>query len=201
MMTEYSELKMIAEACHKHQPLRFMRSHGALYIRNDSGIVFTVYQDRSFPDFMSENKDYADLVLAAKPALIIGLIADLERNQRMLLAACMDLGAIGGALNADTNSDGEEILSMVVDMQSQLDEAQADLAREKTISRGWYENWGWAINDRDQLKSENRAMKATNYDLLSALKAITNSGPDAIPIKEAFEMAHGAIERANGGKV
>jgi hypothetical protein len=37
--------------------------------------------------------------------------------------------------------------------------------------------------------------------LLSALLAITNSGPDAIPIKEAFEMAHRAIERATGGKV
>ena len=37
--------------------------------------------------------------------------------------------------------------------------------------------------------------------LLSALQAITNSGPDAIPIKEAFEMAHRAIERASGGKV
>jgi hypothetical protein len=38
-------------------------------------------------------------------------------------------------------------------------------------------------------------------DLLSAIQAITNSGPDAIPIKEAFEMAHRAIERATGGKV
>jgi hypothetical protein len=38
-------------------------------------------------------------------------------------------------------------------------------------------------------------------DLLSALLAITNSGPDAIPIKEAFEMAHRAIERASGVKV
>jgi len=40
-----------------------------------------------------------------------------------------------------------------------------------------------------------------NSDLLAALIAITNSGPDAIPIKEAFEMAHRAIERASGGKV
>ena len=38
-------------------------------------------------------------------------------------------------------------------------------------------------------------------DLLSALLAITSSGPDAIPIKEAFEMAHRAIERATWGKV
>jgi len=36
---------------------------------------------------------------------------------------------------------------------------------------------------------------------ITALQAITNSGPDAIPIKEAFEMAHRAIERATGENV
>jgi hypothetical protein len=40
----------------------------------------------------------------------------------------------------------------------------------------------------------------TLTDLLTALIALTNSGPDAIPIKEAFEMAHRAIERAIGGE-
>jgi hypothetical protein len=46
-----------------------------------------------------------------------------------------------------------------------------------------------------------QASRAHESDLLAALKAITNSGPDAIPIKEAFEMAHRAIERATGEKV
>jgi len=46
-----------------------------------------------------------------------------------------------------------------------------------------------------------QASRTHESDLLAALKAITNSGPDAIPIKEAFEMAHRAIERATGGKV
>lgn len=41
-----------------------------------------------------------------------------------------------------------------------------------------------------------KAAKLQNQDLLSTLLAITNSGPDAMPIKEAFEMAHRAIERA-----
>lgn len=45
-----------------------------------------------------------------------------------------------------------------------------------------------------------QASSAHESDLLTALLAITNSGPDAIPIKEAFEMAHRAIERASGGK-
>lgn len=49
--------------------------------------------------------------------------------------------------------------------------------------------WGWM------------ASRAHESDLLAALLAITNSGPDAIPIKQAFEMAHRAIERATGGKL
>lgn len=44
--------------------------------------------------------------------------------------------------------------------------------------------------------AEDAQLIASAPDLLSALLAITNSGPDAIPIKEAFEMAHRAIERA-----
>ena len=78
-MTDYTDLKSIAEACQQHQPLRFMRSHGALYIRNDNGIVFDVHQNRSFPEFKAQNKDYADLVLAANPETILALIAENER--------------------------------------------------------------------------------------------------------------------------
>ncbi|WP_449100277.1 hypothetical protein [Pseudomonas veronii] len=77
-MNDSSDLKAIAEACQQHQPLRFMRSHGALYIRNDNSIVFDVHQNRSFPEFMAQNKDYADLVLAATPETILALIAENE---------------------------------------------------------------------------------------------------------------------------
>lgn len=77
-MNDLRDLKAIAEACKEHQPLRFMRSHGALYIRNDNGIVFDVHQNRSFPEFMAQNKDYADLVLAANPAAVLALIAENE---------------------------------------------------------------------------------------------------------------------------
>lgn len=83
-MNDLRDLKAIAEACKEHQPLRFMRSHGALYIRNDNGIVFDVHQNRSFPEFMAQNKDYADLVLAANPETILALIAE---NQRLGLKA------------------------------------------------------------------------------------------------------------------
>lgn len=75
-MNDIRDLKVIAEVCQQHQPLRFMRSHGALYIRNDNGIVFDVHQNRSFPEFMAQNKDYADLVLAANPATVLALFAE-----------------------------------------------------------------------------------------------------------------------------
>lgn len=78
-MNDSRDLKAIAEACQQHQPLRFMRSHGALYIRNDNGIVFDVHQNRSFPEFMAQNKDYADLVLAANPETILALIAENQQ--------------------------------------------------------------------------------------------------------------------------
>jgi hypothetical protein len=77
-MSDLRDLKAIAEACQQHQPLRFMPSHGALYIRNDNGIVFDVHQNRTFPEFMAQNKDYADLVLAANPETILALIAENE---------------------------------------------------------------------------------------------------------------------------
>lgn len=57
-------------------------------------------------------------------------------------------------------------------------------------------NWCAAV-----AHSLNAQAADSRSDLLAALIAITSSGPDAIPIKEAFEMAHRAIERASGGKV
>lgn len=81
-MNDFRDLKAIAEVCQQHQPLRFMRSHGALYIRNDNGIVFDVHQNRSFPEFMAQNKDYADLVVAANPATVLALIAENESARK-----------------------------------------------------------------------------------------------------------------------
>ncbi|MQA53693.1 hypothetical protein [Pseudomonas piscis] len=78
MNIDKDTLRALAEACKDHQPLRFMRSHGALYIRNDNGIVFDVHQNRSFPEFVSQNKDYADLVLACTPGTILALLAEIE---------------------------------------------------------------------------------------------------------------------------
>ena len=93
-MNDFRDLKSIAEACEQHQPLRFMPSHGALYIRNDNGIVFDVHQNRSFPEFMAQNKDYADLVLAASPATVLALIAENERIKTRL-CVCRDCGGQG----------------------------------------------------------------------------------------------------------
>ena len=60
------------------------------------------------------------------PEVVLSLIADLERNQRMLLAACMAMGAIGNALNADMNDDGDALLGMVVDLKAERDRLRED---------------------------------------------------------------------------
>jgi hypothetical protein len=65
----------------------------------------------------------------------------------------------------------------------------------------WFEeNKDFMLGTRKVSKPDSffvwQASRAHESDLLTALIAITNSGPDAIPIKEAFEMAHRAIERA-----
>ncbi|WP_223466217.1 hypothetical protein [Pseudomonas sp. GL-RE-26] len=91
-MTDHTELKRAAEACKEALPLRYMESHGSLYIRNDHGIVFDVHQNRSFPEFMAANKSYADLALAASPSVVLALIAESERlnaeNKQLILLEC-----------------------------------------------------------------------------------------------------------------
>lgn len=44
---------------------------------------------------------------------------ELESHKRMLLAACMGMGAIGSALDADMNADGDEILGMVTYLKAE----------------------------------------------------------------------------------
>lgn len=90
-MSDYAKLKELAEAAKRNWP--------------DSKIF-----DRP------ECERFID---SARPDVVLELIADAERNQRMLLAACVDMGAIGNALGADMNSDGEELLSLVVDIKAE----------------------------------------------------------------------------------
>lgn len=58
--------------------------------------------------------------------MVLELITEYERSQRMLLAACMDLGAIGNALGADMNADGDELLGMVVELKAERDNLRKD---------------------------------------------------------------------------
>lgn len=86
-MSEHDELKKAAEACKDLMPLRYMQSQGgSLSIRNDHGIVFGVHQNRSFPAMMKANKAHADLMLAATPDVILGLIDG--QSGKITLSGC-----------------------------------------------------------------------------------------------------------------
>lgn len=124
------DLKALAETCLPHQPLRFMRSHGALYIRNDNGIVFDVHQNRSFPDLMAQNKDYADFALACTPDTVLALIAEVDRLERK---------------NANQAESIREYQDLTMGGDVSLGMLKADLR----VTAG----------ERDQLKAENEALR------------------------------------------
>ncbi|MCJ2375161.1 hypothetical protein [Pseudomonas sp. RGM 3321] len=160
-MNEFRDLKAIAEACQQHQPLRFMRSHGALYIRNDSGIVFDVHQNRSFPDFMAQNKDYADLVLAANPAAVLELIADQKRMASRLLC-CTKCGGQGEVYSGRTSYEGyNQPPEPIMDKCGECDGAGVLGDEEECLS---------ILDELEQLKAENAGLK-TGYEAYERVNA------------------------------
>ncbi|MBH3364800.1 hypothetical protein [Pseudomonas sp. URMO17WK12:I11] len=124
------DLKALAVTCLPHQPLRFMRSHGALYIRNDSGIVFDVHQNRSFPELMAQNKDYAEFALACTPDTVLALFAEIDRLERK---------------NANQAESIREYQDLTVGGDVSLGMLKADLR----VTTG----------ERDELKAENEALR------------------------------------------
>lgn len=81
---DFTELKAAAEACAHLLPLRFMDNASGLYIRNDYGVVFDAHQNRSFPQYMAENKAYAQLVLEATPATVLALLAENDHLRNVM---------------------------------------------------------------------------------------------------------------------
>lgn len=172
-MNDFRDLKAIAETCQQHQPLRFMPSHGALYIRNDNGIVFDVHQNRSFPDFMAQNKDYADLVLAANPATILALIAENERVKARL-CVCRDCGGQGEVYSGHSSYQGH----------NQPPEPDMDVCGTCGGDGvlGPLEDFEALAAERDQLKSElaglrtgYEAYKSVNMGLKAEVEALDSS--------------------------
>lgn len=158
-MTDFRDLKAIAEACQRHQPLRFMRSHGALYIRNDNGIVFDVHQNRSFPELMAQNKDYADLALAANPAKVLALIEENERIKARL-CVCRDCDGRGEIYSGHSSYQGH----------NQPPEPDMDVCGTcgGDCVLGPLEDFESLAAERDQLKAENELarMRIKELDLL-----------------------------------
>ncbi|NNA20437.1 hypothetical protein HBN70_06615 [Pseudomonas lundensis] len=160
-MNDSRDLKAIAEACQQHQPLRFMRSHGALYIRNDNGIVFDVHQNRSFPEFMAQNKDYADLALAANPETILALIAENKELGRYL-CTCRDCGGEGALHTGDWHSYGHmEPPEPVMEKCGECD---------GTGLLGEVQDLYQVITERDQLCAEVAGLK-TGYEAYEQVNA------------------------------
>lgn len=76
--------------------------------------------------------NFREYLLALEPAKVLALIAENERNQRMVLSACMSMGAIGESLGLDMDSDGDEMLGMVAELKAERDQLRAEVAGLRT---------------------------------------------------------------------
>ena len=89
------------------------------YAELQKAAAYAAQDALKFADESEEMRALQQFHEEVDPETVLTMIADLERNQRMLLAACMDMGAIGKALKADMNADGDDLLGMVVDLKAQ----------------------------------------------------------------------------------
>jgi hypothetical protein len=107
-------LKELAEAA---PPGPWINENDSLYFKDD-GYTRHLLDADSGSD-VEEGSYYAALkfIAAANPAAVSEMIKEVERGQRMLVAACQDLGAIGEALGADMDDDGDALLGMVNDLK------------------------------------------------------------------------------------
>lgn len=196
-MSDYSDLKAIAEACQQRQPLRFMRSHGALYIRNDNGIVFDVHQNQSFPEFMAQNKDYADLVLAANPETILALIAKI------------------GSLHDQHDRDSGELRKLCAARDSarrERDQLRAENERlQKLISWQGEGNNKLEVNagplmkhmdERDRLRAEVAGLR-TGYEAYERVNAELKAENEALrnALMECTDSLQGEMLQKFGGQL
>jgi hypothetical protein len=110
----------------------------------------------------------AEFAAATNPVVVLGLIADAERNQRMLLAACTDMGAIGEALGADMNSDGDELLGMVTDLIAERDKFKAELKKVKADRKACWAEFKVQGRYAEQMKTENADLRDDSERLVKA---------------------------------
>lgn len=91
---------------------------------------------------------------------VLDLIKEIERGQRMLLAACCDMGAIGEALGADMDDDGDVMLGLASDLKK-------DAERYRWLRDGDYLH-GWvSVHPCDEDKRFELTDKAIDFAMMT----------------------------------
>ena len=89
------------------------------YTELQKAAAYAAQDTIKFADEDEESRALQQFHEEVSPETVLALIKDLESHKRMLLAAACDLGAIGEALKSDMDSDGDELLGMVIDLKAQ----------------------------------------------------------------------------------
>ena len=78
------QLREAAQQCSAQEPLRIVEYHGKMCLRNSGGIVFTVLRDSSFPEYSSENENYARLAELSTPDTMLALLDEMEAAEKRI---------------------------------------------------------------------------------------------------------------------
>lgn len=141
-MSDYSELKRMAEAAPEGPWFGPEYAPGTSYVFDvDLGTLL------EYQSIDSEKDDCLRYVAAANPAAVLALIAENKRNQRIVLSACMSMGAIGESLGLDMDSDGDEMLGMVAELKAERDQLKA----ENEALRKDADRYRWLRNDMNDV--------------------------------------------------
>lgn len=157
------QLREAAQQCSAQEPLRIVEYHGKMCLRNSGGIVFTVLRDSSFPEYSSENENYARLAELSNPATVLALLDELESKDVQIanLTAERDAlreGEMGDARHSNTRA--------AADIYFQLVE-------ECEIPAG-----GSLVEHIDNMRDELEATEKSNAFLKGQLAELANFNPD-----------------------
>ena len=102
-------LRKAAQQCSAQESLRIVEYHGKMFLRNSGGIVFTVLRDSSFPEYSSENENYARLAELSNPATVLALLDELEAKDSTIATQQQEIRTLLNALEQASEKGNSDV--------------------------------------------------------------------------------------------
>lgn len=145
---QIQSLRAAAESCDKQEPLSLVVYHGKMCLRNKGGIVFTVLRDICFPEYSTENENYARLAELCTPDSILSLLAERDADKALIAEQAKsidflkeqlaqlanfnpDWGVLQSAMDGLREHVVNKLLERIAELEGALNLASASYAGER----------------------------------------------------------------------